>query len=346
MRAAVIRAPMDFGVEDVPVPDCPPGGFLLKVHACGLCGSDLRTLRSGHHRVTLPWIVGHEVSGTVAEVGEGYAGEWGVGEMLSVGPLVFCGECRFCARGRPELCERYREIAQAWPGGFAEYLAVPPEAVAHGTIARVPEGLDPAVAAIAEPVSSCVHAQEKGAVAAGDAVVVIGAGPVGCTHVSLARSHGAGPVIIADVNPARLELAAAFGPDHIVNSAQADLVAEVRRLTDRRGADVVVTANPVPETQVQAVEMAAKGGRVLVFGGLPKDRACPGINTNLIHYNALSVIGTTIFAPRHQQRALALLASGAVPGDRLITHRFALDEFAEGAGLALEGKVLKAVFLP
>jgi L-iditol 2-dehydrogenase len=337
---------MDFGVEEVPVPACPAGGMLLKVHACGLCGSDLRTLRSGHHRVTLPWIVGHEVSGTVAEVGDGYGGQWQVGEMLSVGPIVFCGKCRFCEQGRPELCEGYREIAQAWHGGFAEYLAVPGEAVVRGTIARVPAGLDPAIAAIAEPVSSCVHAQEKGNASAGEAVVVIGAGPIGCIHVSLARARGAEPVIVADINASRLQMAAAFEPDHAINSADDDLVEEVRDLTDGRGADLVVTANPVPETQVQAVEMAAKGGRILLFGGLPPDRARPGVNTNLIHYNALSVIGTTIFAPRHQLQALALLASGGVPGDRLVTHRFRLDEFEEGAKLALAGKVLKAVFLP
>jgi L-iditol 2-dehydrogenase len=337
---------MDFGVEEVPVPECPAGGMLLKVRACGLCGSDLRTLRSGHHRVALPWIIGHEVSGTVVQVGEGYAGDWQPGEMLSVGPIVFCGECRFCADGRLELCEGYREIAQAWPGGFAEYLAVPPEAVARGTIARVPDRLDPAVAAIAEPVSSCVHAPEKGAAAPGEAVVVIGAGPVGCIHVSLARARGAGQVIIADVNASRLELAVAFEPDHVIDASETDLVPEVRRLTEGRGAAVVITANPVAETQVQAVEMAAKGGRVLLFGGVPPERARPGIDTNLIHYNALSLIGTTIFAPRHQEQALDLLARGEVPGERLVTHRFPLGEFAAGAGLALEGKVLKAVFLP
>jgi L-iditol 2-dehydrogenase len=346
MKALVVNAPGDFGVAEVPVPACPAGGMLLRVHACGLCGSDLRTLRHGHRRVTLPWIIGHEVAGTVAETGADYRGPWQRGEMLSVGPVVYCGECDFCVRGRFELCEGYREIAQAWPGGFAEYLAIPEEAVELGTIQRVPQGLDPAIAAVAEPVASCVNAQERGRVGLGDTVVVIGAGPIGCIHACLARARGADAIIMADVLADRLELCRRFSPDHVINAAEADLVEQVRRLTEGRGAEVVITANPVPETQVQAVEMARKGGRVLLFGGLPKDRSRPGVDMNVVHYNALALIGTTTFAPRHQMTALKLLADARIPGGQLVTHRLALDEFEEGVRLAFEGKVLKAVFLP
>jgi len=345
MRAVVINAPGEYGVTDVPRPACPPRGMLIRVHACGLCGCDLRTLRSGHHRVTLPFIVGHEVSGTVVETGAGYTGAWRTGEMLSVAPLVYCGVCDFCKEGRHELCDHYRELAQHWHGGFAQYMAIPGEAVACGTIRRVPEGLDPAIAAIAEPLSSCIHAQEKGRVAAGDVVAVMGAGPVGCMHVSLAKAAGAAKVIVADVNASRLDLAARFEPDHLIDCSATDLPTEMTRVTDGRGPDVVVTANPSPDSQVQAVDMARKGGRVLLFGGVPPEKSRPGIDTNRIHYYALQVIGTTIFAPRHHAKALELLASGAVDGEKLVSHRFALEEFEKGAKLALEGKVLKAIFL-
>ena len=346
MKAAVVHAPMDFRVEDVPKPEVPSGGLLLKVYACGLCGSDLRTLRSGHHRVTLPWIVGHEISGEVVELGSEYEGRWAVGDMLAVGPVVYCGVCDFCINGEYELCENYREIAQAWPGGFAEYVAIPEAALRLGTILPVPEDLDPAIAAISEPVSSCVNAQERGRVGLGDTVVVIGAGPIGCVHVSLARARGAGKVFIADILDDRLRMAEAFAPDATINAGEVDLVGEVRRLTGGKGADVIVTATPAPIASVQAVEMARKGGRILIFGGLPKDKSKPGVDMNTVHYNALYVIGTTTFAPRHQRVALGLLASGRIPGDKLVTHRFPLSEFVEGAKLALEGKTLKAVFLP
>jgi L-iditol 2-dehydrogenase len=366
MKTVIVRAPMDFSVEEVPIPPCPEGGLLLKVHACGLCGSDLRTLRHGHRKVTLPWTIGHEISGQVVEVGKrGHStfsskddpsgprrGEkvecplFSVGDMVAVGPLVFCGRCDFCLDGRLELCEGYREIAQAWPGGFAQYIAIPKEAVERGTIERIPPTLDPSVAAVAEPVASCINAQEKGRIQPGETVVVLGAGPIGSIHILLARIHGAGKVLVADVDSARLKYCEELQPDRLIDASTSDIVSEAKRLTGGKGPDVVITANPSPASQVQAVEMARKGGRVLLFGGLPKEQSKPAIDTNIIHYNALHVIGTTIFAPRHYATAIDLLASGRIEGERIVTHRFSLAEFARGVELAMQGQVRKAVFLP
>jgi len=346
MKAVVVRAPMQFDVEDVPMPEIPKGGLLVKVLACGLCGSDLRTLRMGHRKVTFPWTIGHEICGSVEAVGAEYRGTWQKGAVLAIGPLAYCGTCDFCVTGQPELCENYREIAQAWPGGLAEFIAIPPECLERGTILPVPAGLDPAFAAVIEPMSSCVHAQEKGQVGLGDTVAIIGSGPVGCTHISLARARGAARIFIADMAAERLKLAEPFHPDATINVSNTDVVAEIRRLTGGKGADVIITATPAPIAIVQAVEMAKKGGRILLFGGLPKDNSAPGVDMNLIHYNALHLIGTTIFAPRHFRTALELVASGRIPADQLVTHRFPLTDFNNGAALALDGKVLKAVFLP
>jgi len=346
MKAVVVRAPMQFEVEEVPTPACPEGGMLIQVIACGLCGSDLRTLRVGHRKVTFPWIIGHEVCGDVVGVGARYQGPWRIGERLAVAPLAYCGICDSCLNGQYELCDDYREIAQTWPGGFAEYMAVPEECVRLGTIQRAPEGLDPAFAGISEPIAGSVNAQEKGQVGLGDTAVIIGSGPIGCVHISLARARGANKIYIADIADDRLKLAEAFEPDSTINSVKADLVAEVRRLTDGKGADVVITATPAPIASVQAVEMARKGGRILIFGGLPKEDSRPGVDMNLVHYNALHVIGTTIFAPRHQRIALQLLTSGRIPADKLVTHRFPLSDFRTGALAALKGKVLKGVFFP
>jgi L-iditol 2-dehydrogenase len=345
MNAVVVHAPLKFGVEKVPIPEVPAGGLLLKVEAVGLCGSDLRTLRSGHHRVTLPWIIGHEICGRVVQTGAAYQGSWQTGDLLAVGPLAYCGRCDFCFNGQLELCEGYREIGQSWPGGMAEYIAIPEECVRLGTIRAVPTQTDPARAAISEPVSSCIHAQEKGGVSLGDTVVIFGAGPIGCIHTSLARSHGADKIILVDVLDERLRLAEAFEPDAALNATKVDLVSEVLRLTGGAGPDVVITATPSPVAQIQAVEMARKGGRILLFGGLPTDQSKPGVDMNLVHYNALHLIGTTTFAPRHQLLALKLLLSDRIPAERLIT-RFPLEDFVSGAQQALEGKLLKAVFLP
>lgn len=346
MKAVVVRAPGQFGVEDVPMPVTPAGGLLLKVIACGLCGSDLRTLRSGHRRVTFPWIIGHEICGTVVETGEHYRGPWRKGDVLAVAPLAYCGACDFCLDARYELCDNYREIAQAWPGGFAEYIAIPEECVRLGTIRTIPDGLDPAFAAITEPISSCVHAQEKGQVGLGDTVVIIGAGPIGCIHTSLARARGASRVYLIDILAERLRLCEPFGPDATIDASKQDPVSEVRRLTSGKGADVVVTATPAPVAPVQAVEMARKGGRILLFGGLPVDQSKPGVDMNIVHYNGLYLIGTTTLAPRHQRLALDLVASGRIPAERLVTHRLPLSQFGDGVSLAMEGKALKVVFFP
>ena len=346
MKAVMVRAPMQFDLEDVPVPDVPEQGLLLGVKACGLCGSDLRTLRSGHRKVVFPWVIGHEICGVVAQVGPGYQGRWQIGDLLAVGPPAYCGVCEFCLNGQYEFCEGYLEIAQAWPGGFAEYVAIPEECVKLGAIELVPDGLEPVFAAVVEPISSCINAQEKGKVGLGDTVVIIGSGPIGCIHISLARARGADKVFVADIVDDRLKLAEPFEPDATINVSRVDLVEEVRRLTNDRGADVVVTATPASIAQVQAVEMAKKGGRILLFGGLPKDNSKPGVDMNIVHYNALHLIGTTTFAPRHFRLALKLVASGRIPADKLVTCRFPLSEFKQGARMALEGKVLKAVFLP
>jgi L-iditol 2-dehydrogenase len=345
MKAVIVEKPGVYKVREVPDAVCPEGGLLIEVMACGLCGSDLRTLRSGHHRVKLPFTIGHEVSGKVVETGKNYSGPWKPGRNLSVSPVVYCNKCKFCLDGVFELCSGYRELAQAWPGGFAGYMAIPAEAVSCGSIQEIPEGTDPVHATIVEPLSSCVNAQEKGNVSLGDTVVIIGAGPVGTLHLQLARIRGAGRVIVADIDENRLEMIKEFHPDLLVNPSETSLVETVREATGGYGADVVITANSVSQTLVDAVKMAKKGGRILLFGGLPKDQGSPPVDMNLVHYNALHLIGTTIFAPRHNRIAMQLVVSGKIDAGKFISHVFRLEDFEEGARLALEGKARKVVFV-
>lgn len=346
MKAVVVRNPMEYGIEDVPKAKCGERGILVKVLACGLCGSDIRTLRTGHRKIEFPWIIGHEISGTVVEVGAEYRGRWKVGDNVAVAPLAYCGTCDFCISGQYDLCDNTRELAREWHGGFAEYVAIPEECLNYGTILPIPEGLDPVIAAVSEPISSCVNAQEKANVGLGDTVVIIGSGPIGSIHVSIAKARGAERVIVADVQESRLKLVEPFGPHLTIDASKVNLVEEVMRITNGKGANVVITANPVPDTLVQAVEMARKGGRVLIFGGLPVGKSTPPVDMNLIHYRGIHVMGTTTFSPKHQIAALSLLSTGRIPGDKLVTHVLPLDKFNEGAQLAMDGKALKVVFVP
>ena len=344
MKAIVLTGPEMYAMQEVDKPSCPANGLLLKVSYCGLCGSDLRTLRSGHKNVKYPAIIGHEVSGIIDAIGEKYEGPFQVGDLLAVAPNVYCGECRFCKAGRFEYCENLRELAQHWPGGFAEYMAIPHEALRNGTIQRLSKDAKLEYACIAEPPSSCINAQEKLQITLGDHELIIGAGPIGCIHEKKKKIRGAASVIMADVSDERLTLACGFGADICINSGKEDLVHTVMELTEGKGVDVVITANPVPITQAQAIQVAAKAGRIAFFGGLPHDKSENILNSNMIHYKGLHIIGTTGFAPRHHIMALDLINSGRIPGEKLVTHILPLEQFAQGVSLASHGEAMKVVY--
>ncbi len=334
-------------LQDVPKPACPEKGMVVKVEACGICGSDLRTYRHGHPRVNPPWIIGHEVAGVVVEVGRGVK-DFQVGERVAVAPPVYCGKCWYCRRGIYYLCINQRELAQAWPGGFAEYMAIPEEALAFGSIHRIPKELSFEEAAISEPASSCVNAHEIAGTSLEDTVVIIGAGPIGCFHVEIARARGARKIILMDVLRTRLEIAQRFAPDHLIQNTpgSTEHIKQVVELTNGLGSSVVVVACPSGEAQQDALAMAAKGGRVLFFGGLPKDKSQVLFDSNLIHYRGLHIIGATTFSPKHHEIVLDMFATGKIHAREYITHVLPLERFMEGLDVLARGEALKVVLKP
>jgi L-iditol 2-dehydrogenase len=199
-------------------------------------------------------------------------------------------------------------------------------------------------AAIGEPPSSCINAQEKLEVGLGDTMLIIGGGPIGCINTNVAKAHGASRVMIADIKYERLELCAAFDPDDLVDAADGDLVKKIMELTDGRGVDVVITANPAAKAQQQALNIAKKGGRIAFFGGLLHGNSIVELDTNLIHYRSLKVIGTTGFAPRHHLLSLKLLQQRKIYADKLVTHILPLEDFQKGVQLAMDGQAMKVVY--
>lgn len=346
MKAIVLHDVMLWTVDEIPVPDVPDGGMLVKVQACGLCGSDLRTIRSGHRNVRFPWVLGHEICGDVVALGNDYAGPWTEGQRLSIGPNVYDPVDPYVVEGRHELSANVREIAQQWPGALSEYVAIPRESVVMGNILPAPDGMKVEYAAIAEPGASVIHAHERAGTTIGDTVLIMGSGPVGCLHVAVARARGADKIFMSDMVGSRLELAQAFGPDALINASQEDVAERVAELTDGKGPTLVITANPSPEAPVDAVRMVAKGGRVVLFGGLPHDDSAPGVDMNIIHYQNINLIGLSRFAPRHFRMSLQILAGGRVPGEKLVTHVLPLERADEGINAALSGETLKVVFKP
>jgi L-iditol 2-dehydrogenase len=331
MRAAVYHGPGDLRLEDVALPDPGPGEVLLRVEAAGLCGTDLRILASGHQRIPpgTRRILGHEIAGEAAAVGAEVE-RLSPGIRLGLAPNIGCGVCAECVSGWTNLCADYRAFGINLDGGFAEYLLIRADAVRQGNLVPLSPEVSYAVAALAEPLSCCLNGQEAVAIGPDDVIVVIGAGPIGIMHLLLARLSGARRVILSEVSPARLRQAAEHEPDALVNPNEQDLAGVVDRLSAGRGADVVIVAAPSPEGQRQALELAARRGRISFFGGLPPDRSRVPLDVNRIHYGQLHVTGSTGSNIRQYRAAANLIAAGRIRLDELVSARLALEEIHQG----------------
>jgi L-iditol 2-dehydrogenase len=316
------------------------------MRACGICGSDLRRWSEGPPAGTPHLIQGHELAGTVVEVGL-QAGPFQVGDRLAVAPDIHCGSCWYCRRGRFNLCTDLKllGITPGLNGGFADYVALDGHVLRDGIVHRMPDGLSWHEGALAETLSSVLASHEQCDTRLGETVVVLGAGPIGCLHVVIARARGA-DVIVAEPNPVRRHGAETFHPIAIIDVTQTDVIGEVKRLTGGLGADVVICANPVASTQTQAVEMARRGGRIVLFGGLPKANPMVSLNANLIHYGEQQVLGAFSYHPRFHEEALRTLARRVVKAEQFVTHVRPLSQIHEAFPLAVAGEALKVMVEP
>lgn len=337
----------DLRLEERPAPEPGPGEALLAVDACGLCGTDLR-IAAGQHRAYADGadgrVPGHEISGTIAAAGSGTG--LSEGARAFVAPNVGCGVCRSCRAGRVNLCERPQALGITRDGGFAERLLLGADVVAQGNVLPVPDGCEPAALALAEPLACALRGSAACSIGSEDLVVIVGAGPIGLMHLLVARLASPAAIVVSEPSAERREQAARFGADRTLDpggEALADVVAE---LSGGRGADVVITAAPVPAAQSEALEIAAPAGRINFFGGLPRDRSRVELDTNLIHYKELLVTGTTANTTEDCRRAVELITSGEVDTAALVGARVPLTEASEGFEVARSGRVMKVVVEP
>lgn len=350
MIAAVFHGPGDIRIETVPTPEVGPGDVLVRVRAAAVCGTDLRIFASGFSKPDAGGsergrILGHELAGDIEEVGSEVTG-FSPGDRVTVAPNIGCGTCAQCVRGLDHLCPDYKAIGVSLDGGFAEYVLFPREAVAHGNVCRVPEGVSYEEAAVNEALACCYNGFQACRTEPGDTVVVIGAGPIGALHLLLSKLAGAEDVIVSDVVEERLASMESLGADLTVNAARRDLADAVKDRTRGRGADVVIVACSSGEAQQQALELAATGGRVNFFGGLPRGKEKVALNTNLIHYKQLLVTGTTRSSIHQFRKTLDMLASGRLDIKPVITARVTLNEVETVFRGARDVKALKTVVLP
>jgi len=345
VKVARLHAPGDLRVEDAEIPQAGPGGLVIRVRTCSTCGTDAKIFRFGHHHISLPRVLGHEVAGEIAQVGPEVQG-WSLGDRVQVIAAIPCGVCHYCRRGQETVCEDLESIGYQYDGGFAEFMWVPLKVLQRDGVNGIPDHVPFEAASLTEPLACVLNGQEVAQVGRGDVVAVLGAGPIGCLHVRLARARGARTIVLADINQDRLDLAARAEPDAAIDSSKEDPIDAVRKLTDGRGADVVITATGVGQAQEQALEMTAPRGRISLFGGLPKDNSAIRLDSNLVHYRELSIFGAYGSAPRHNRDALSLIANGGVRVDDLITHRMPLEDVLGAIETVRVGGGLKVVIEP
>jgi L-iditol 2-dehydrogenase len=346
MKVVRFHAPGEVRLEAAPEPSPGPGDVKIRVRSCSTCGTDVKISKFGHHHIVPPRVMGHEIAGEIVEVGDGVEG-WAPGDRVQVIAAIPCGQCDECRRGRMTVCPNQESMGYHYDGGFAQFMVVPAKVMAVSGLNRIPEGVGFAEASVAEPLACVLNGQELARVGTGDDVVIVGAGPIGCLHVRLARARGAKRVFLVDLNAERLEAAAALvAPDGTVCGSQTDPVEEIFKLTEGRGADVIITAAASGVAQEQAIRMAARQGRISLFGGLPKDKPMIACDSNLVHYRELTIVGVNGSSPAHNAEALNLIATGAVPVTDLITHRLPLDQAIEGFGIVARGEAIKVTIEP
>lgn len=343
MKAAVFEGIETINVRELPIPDCKEGEMLVRVETCCICGGDIRNFHTGLRYGVSQQVMGHEISGVVEEAGKNVT-RFKAGDRVAIAPDVSCGECYYCKRGLVNLCMNHRMLGTNWPGGFAQYIHLPAEVLRHGFVEHIPDNLDFDEAAMAEPAASVIACQEYNNVSLGDTVVVIGDGPVGCIHLEVAKARGAFKTIMVGLT--RLDTVPQFNPDYIIDSANQDPVEEVRKITNGLGADIVICAAPVASIQKQAVEMVRKRGKVVLFGGVSKNNPMTTLNSNLIHYNEITVVGAFSYPATGLAKAISLIAAGKISAKKYITKRVKLDEIPEGMACAEQGKALRVAVKP
>ena len=264
MRAAVYRGVNDVRVETIPVPEIGPGEVLVKIHTCGICGTDLKKIHTGSH--SAPRVFGHEMAGTIVAIGEGVT-EFAVGDRVMAYHHIPCGECFYCRKQTFAQCEIYKKVGctagfEPSGGGFAEYIRVMDWIVRKGLV-KIPDDVPFEQAAFIEPVNTCYKAVALLNLQPDETVLVIGQGPIGILLAALAKRTGA-TVLTSDLYPERHAIAAKFGLDHPLD-ARGDVVAAAKAATEGRGADVALVAVGGNALITVAMDAIRPGGRVMLF---------------------------------------------------------------------------------
>jgi L-iditol 2-dehydrogenase len=333
MRAAVYRGPSNISIEKVPVPQISDGEMLLRVRACGICGTDLKKIEFG--LIPPPRIFGHEIAGVVAKTGSKVT-RFKIGDRVTTHHHIPCQKCFFCEKKLYSQCEFYRRTGttagfEPAGGGFAEYVRIMDWIVDQGTVA-IPDHVSFEEASFLEPLNTCIKALETADLNPGEVVIVYGQGPVGLLMMQAALYEGA-RVLGLDFLESRLAIARELGATAALNPESDDIESAIAGLTNGRGADLAIVAAASPQAVEDAMKTVRRGGRVLLFAQTVPGEMIP-VDASRICMEEKRLIGSYSASIELQNKAADLIFSRKINVSRLISHRFALELLSEGIHLA------------
>jgi L-iditol 2-dehydrogenase len=340
MQAAILFEPGRLEIRETPTPECPSGGVLVKVKACGLCSSDVKMMAKGHRALVYPRILGHEMAGMVVE---SRVREFKAGDRVQVAPGLRCGKCIHCRRGADNQCENREIFGFTTDGGFAEYIPVPLKGPIVGALSLLPESINYDAATLGEPVACCLNAQDKVGIQPGDTVLIIGAGPLGLLHSYVAKAKGAENILVSEIQTSRRKSAILNGADQAIDPSATNLFQTVMDATNEKGIDIIIFACSQTGLDEKFIKLLAPGGRASVFSGMPPQIAQIHLDLNVIHYNEIKISGAYGCTAHQNTEAIKLIASGKLPLGDLITNRVTLDNIAEGLEHTQANRALKSI---
>ena len=335
MKAQVFRGVNQLSYEELPVPTLAPDEVLVQVRVVGLCQSDIKKIRYPLYEP--PRIFGHETAGVIADIGDQVTG-WQVGQRVVVMHHIPCMHCNYCLNDNFSMCDVYKNISttagfNASGGGFAEYVKVPGHIVRNGGLILIPDAVSFDQASFVEPTNCCLKAVKKAQIAAGQSVLVTGAGPIGLMFMMLVKYFG-GRAIATDLLPSRIEKALSVGAEAAFNARDPNLPAKIQALTDGMGVDTTLLAVPSDKAFFQALDCTRKGGKILFFAEFPDEVEIP-LNPNILYRREIDLMGSYSSSYRVQSLAADIVFNQRIDVEALISDRYLLQDLSAAVELAI-----------
>lgn len=340
MKAAFFLGDGKFETRDVPVPEIGPRDVLVHVAACGVCGTDVHIFHGdkGSAPVHPPVVLGHELAGVVEKAGREVTG-LKAGDHVTVDPNIYCGKCHYCQIGKKQLCTDLFAVGVNRDGGFAEYCAVP-----ETQCYRLNEHVPLRYGAMAEPLACCIHGVDRAHIMPGNTVCVVGGGAIGLMMVQLARLSGASRVILSEPVAMRRKAGLKVGADAVIDPVSEDITQRLQELLGVPGADVVIECAGVPAATQQAFQAAKRGTTLLLFS-VPRAGATYTLSLEDVYQKELTVVGSMINPDTHG-RATALINSGAIDLETVITHAYPVEKLEQAIRMQMGAESLKVIVEP